>query len=169
MDTIMPLPAIKAAADQAGELIAQLQEVLPLNDDLLAHDRKVANGRKGVPTEAIQAAVSILEQVEGKAGAYDLDAAREALAFEAELGGVALKLRVLADRIDATIVKRRSRAVATTGGLYSSLKGLARIDGSMVPHLEQLKPHLTRNRRKAKASAQAPAANPAAATTTTKP
>jgi hypothetical protein len=165
--TIIPQPAIKLAADQAGELIAKLQEVLPLSDDLLAHDRKVANTRMKVPTAAIEAAASILEELEGKAGAYDLDATREALAFEAELGSVGQKLRTLADRLDATIAKRRSAAVATTGGLYASLKGLARADGSMIPHVEQLKPHLARNRRKAKASAEAPAASPAAASTTT--
>jgi hypothetical protein len=169
MDTIIPTDAIKAAAVQAGELITKLQDILPLSDDLLAHDRKVANTRKGVKTSAIQTAVSILEDLGDKAGAYDLDAAREAIAFERELGGVATKLRLLADRVESTIAKRRSAAVATTSGLYSSLKGLARSNGSMVPHVARLKTHLARNRgRKVDTtSATAPVATPATSTSAT--
>jgi hypothetical protein len=172
MDTIMPPAAVQATADQAAELIAKLQEILPLSDDLLLHDRKVANSRKGVPTSAIQAAVSILEELGEKAGGYDLAATREALAMESSLGGVATKLRLLADRVDATIAKRRSAAVATTGGLYKSLQGLARGDGSVVPYLARLRPHVVGNRGRSKspkASAQAPAPTAAAtpATVTT--
>ena len=160
MDTIMPPAAVQAVADQAAGLIAELQQILPLSDDLLVHDRKVANSRKGVPTSAIQAAVSILDELGDKAGGYDLAATREALAMESSLGDVAIKLRLLADRLESSIAKRRSKAVATPGGLYKSLQGLARGNGSMVPYLARLRPHVVGNRgrsKSTKANAQAPA------------
>src|SRR4051812_31948833 len=122
MSTMLTPGAVKTVADEAAQVIVKLQELLPLDDDLLARDRKAANSRKGVPTAAIQAAVSILGEIGEKGAGFPLDETREALAFESELGNVVTQLRLLADRLEATINKRRSKAVATTGGLFHSLR-----------------------------------------------
>jgi hypothetical protein len=140
-------------AKQAMETLTKLQDSLPLDDDLLAHDRKVANVRQAVSTTAIQAAVTILAELGDKAGGFDLEGTREALAFENELSGIAQLARSLADRIDTTIIKRRSKAVATATGLYQSLQGLARTDGTMIPYLDRLAPLVRRGRRSARPSA----------------
>ena len=44
-------------------LVAKLQDLLPLDDAMLAHDRRVANSRQGVPTAAIETAVEILDEL----------------------------------------------------------------------------------------------------------
>ncbi len=151
-------PNLTALAKQAMETLVKLQQSLPLDDNLLAHDRKIANIRQGVSSLAIETAVSILAEIGEKAGAFDLEGAREALVYETELSSVAEVARALADRIDTTIIKRRSKAVATTTGLYKSLQGLARSDGTVIPYMERLAPHVRRGRRSASvAGAVAPA------------
>lgn len=149
---------IAVLAKNATGVLVKLQESLPLDDDLLAHDRKVANVRNGVPTAAIEAAVAILTEIGEKAGAFDLEGTREALSYESELSAVALQARSLADRIDTTIIKRRSKAVATTSGLLRSLQGLARSDGTVIPYVDRLAPHLRkRGRRNATPTGTTPA------------
>jgi hypothetical protein len=156
---------IASLAKQATETLNKLQSSLPLDDDLLAHDRKVANIRKGVSTAAIETAVSILTEIGDKAGAFDLEGTREALAYETELSAVVLQARSLANRIETTISKRRSKAVATTSGLLRSLQGLARSDGSVIPHVERLAPFLRKRGKKVAATAGANAPAPSDATT----
>jgi hypothetical protein len=146
--------AVKVLADEAAQLLDNLQQMLPLDDGLLAHDRKVANIRQSVPTAAIETAVSVLEDLGDKGGGFDLEGTREALAFEKELGRVATKLHVLASRVDATILKRRSLAAATASALSRSLGVIARSDGTVTPHLDRLRPQL---KRKSPAKAAIPA------------
>jgi len=162
MPTNLTPGAVQAVAEQAEQLIEKLQETLPLEDDLLAHDRRVAGIRKSVPTAAIQVAVSILEEIGDKGGGFDREAAQEALAFEVELGAVAIKLELLAARLRATISKRRSKAAATASGLFRSLEGQARSNGGMVPYVERLAPHLRRPRRNKKKEKPVTPVTPAA-------
>lgn len=149
IDTNLTPDHVKAAADEAVALVAKLQEILPIDDDLLARDRTVAGCRQAIPTAAIEEAVSILEALGDKGGGFELEEARLALALESELGRVVERLGKLTMRLEGTILKRRSKAVAMTGGLYKGLQGMSRFDGSAIAHVRRLKPHLVRSRRAA--------------------
>jgi hypothetical protein len=162
----------QAVADEAVQAIASVQESLPLDDGLLVHERKLVQARMSVSTEAIEASADILSEIGQKAGTFDLDGARDALAYRDAFTTVAAKLRLLADRIDASIMKRHSKAAGTASGLYRALKGQAHIDGTMVAYVERLAPSMKRGRgRKAnQSSAQAPdPAQPAAQSTPATP
>jgi hypothetical protein len=158
----------QAASEEAVQAIASVQETLPLDDGLLEHERNLAKGRRMVSPEAIEASADILSEIGQKAGTFDLDGARDALAYRDAFSSVASKLRLLADRIDASIAKRHSKAAGTATGVYRALKGQAQVDGTMVAYMERLAPFMSHSRGRTvnRSSAQAPdAAQPAVQST----
>lgn len=152
------------ALARADGLINELAAILPLADDQLAHDRRVANVRMAVPTAAIETAVAILDELGSRFGGFDAESARNALALESGLRGVAERLRLLVGRIEATMKKHRSHAAATATGLKLGLSGLARSDGSVIGHVKRLQQQTRRaSPKRSKVDAQAPADGAAAA------
>jgi hypothetical protein len=150
---------LEALRDDALKAIAKLQESLPLDDAMHPHDREIAQRRMRVPTAAMKVAASILDELEGRAGDYDVESVRSAVASDAVLGEIAAKLSDLASRLESTVMKQRSAAAAVTSGLLQSLRGLAKTDPTVTPFVERLAPELAqRSRRKsqARASASAP-------------
>lgn len=166
-----PSAIMAAAADKASSFIAKAEKALPLDCNLTEKQRHTALGLQIVSTDALAAAVGILE-TDGKSfPTYDLQEIEAAHRFETSMKDVLARATTLVTKIETSILKRRVGAAEQALGLYASLKAAGRTDGNFLTSIDRMANEVSPRRRarsrKAAAHAQAPQPTAPAAVTHT--
>jgi len=145
------------AQEQAARLRA-MANAFPDDPDprlaLKSSDKRLARQTSGAALEKAAAFAEAAPAI-GAPAATDVAELRDAIAFELAYGSVRDEARVLAQRIDLAILRRKLKAVKSARGFYRVAKSVASLDvGEPVrPHVEDMKRSLNRPRRSKKATA----------------
>ena len=126
----------------ATKALAQLSEVsgaLDPDTDIQPNALKAAYSLMRVPLAAIDIAVKIMQSNPGRFSDFDVAGASDAAAYERAMSQVSTQARKLADDVDISIQKRRRPAVEQTLALYASMKGVARVRGSLHSDIRELR------------------------------
>jgi hypothetical protein len=118
---------LATTAASALATLKDLDSTLPLDDALPARELVAAKIANRVPNEAMSIVSTVLNDDPTHYPQFDAAEAKAALEYEQTMSPVGDAVRALADRIDKSVLKRRSALANTTLALYVVLKGNARL------------------------------------------
>jgi hypothetical protein len=121
----------KLGSDAVATL-KQLTSELPIDDALTPKELAAAKVSNRVPLEAIAVASSVLNEAPEQFPQFDAVGTQTAVEYETTMAPVAQAARVLAERIEKSILKSRSGVANQTLALYAVMKGTARLPASEV-------------------------------------
>lgn len=155
---------LAAAVATALTHLSKAQDVLPIDDDLIARDRKAAIALVRFPTEVLQAASEVLAAEPSRLSSFDSSAVNDSLTYDVAMTKVLRQAEALVAAIQTSLLKRRAPGIEQSLALYAWLKrGSVRTDGSLAKYADALAPHvILRRRRASKAASPQPSTTPPA-------